>query len=540
MSEQETLHEKTTRPVQPLLASLPPVVTALLYLAAFTGLDGLAYRPDINPALLLLNAGLPYILVLTFGKRYVPVVLLGPLVSELVLDQSTLPRIVELTRDLIHGGWSVLILTMLLDRRLKFDPALGSQRDLLVLFGMALLHASGVTMIDTLARGSVSAAGGLAVDWRYAFDHWVAYLLGIVMMAPLGIFVLHRRWHGLSPADWTMHIGSILILFAGLMVFQETQPFHSFYIFSLPLLWMAVRGGIEAASIGLAITQAGLIITARSLPDAELDVPSLQVRLLVLTVMALVIGALVVERLRIERQLRLHQEAMERMARIASMSQLTSSIAHEINQPLMAAGTYARNAARLLEGAAPETRPAYESAQKAAEQIARAGEVVHRLKALFKVGKTMHRRVELGAIVARARELSLPLLQAGQVTCQLAAEAGPARIMGDPLQLEQVFVNLIQNAIQAMGAGGQIEITIGPSRDGRFDVVVADNGPGLPQELIDGVPIPFFSTKDTGIGVGLALTRTIVEAHDGKLTLRNGPQGARITVSLPSASKKGP
>lgn len=540
MNEQDALHEKTIRPVQPLLASLPPVVTAALYFAAFAGLNSLAYRQEINPALLLLNAGLPYILVLTFGKRYLPVVLLGPLISELLLDQSNLLRAVEWTRDLIHGGWSVLILIMLLDRRLRFHPALGSQRDLLVLFGMAVLHASGVTMIDTLARGTMAGPGNLWIDWRFAFDHWVAYLLGIVMMAPLGIFILHRRWHGLSPADWGLHIASILLLFAGLMVFQETRPFHSFYIFSLPLLWMAVRGGIEAASIGLAMTQIGLILTARWLPDAELDVPSLQVRLLVLTVMALVIGALVVERLRIERQLRLHQEAMERMARIASMSQLTSSIAHEINQPLMAAGTYARNAARLLEGAAPETRPAYDSAQKAAEQIARAGEVVHRLKALFKVGKTMHRRIELGAIVARARELCLPLLQEAQVTCQLAAGSGPARIMGDPLQLEQVFVNLIQNAIQAMEQGGQIEITIGPSRDGRFDVVVADNGPGLPQELIDGVPIPFFSTKDAGIGVGLALTRTIVEAHDGKLTLRNGPQGARITVSLPPASKKGP
>ncbi len=514
---------------------------SLAYFVLFVLLDNLAYRRAglaDDTAIVSLNSGLSYILVLNFGRPFLPAVILGPLLSELLLDQSRLPWLVEFVRDLALGSATAIALLVLTSRRLRFDPALASLRDLVTLLVIAAIEAAAATGIASLAQ---TLGGGLQASdsLRDILDLWVAHFLGVVMVAPLGILAFRNRWHILRLRDWLLHLSAILVVFLTLGFLDTTQPFQSFYVFSLPIIWMAARGGIEAASVGLAVTQAGLIIASQTLPHARIDVPELQARLLVLTVTGLVIGALVVERLRFERQLRQHQEAVERMARIASMGQLASSIAHEINQPLMAAGTYARLATKALAEEAPNLADARLAAEKSSGQITRAGEVVRRLRALFKLDKTLQRPHDLAEIIANARAASLGDHGARNVTCRVRLPVPAPMVMADQLQIEQVFVNLMQNAAQAMGQGGEIDIEVLSPREGRVEIIVSDNGPGLPEELINGVPIPFFSTREAGIGVGLALSRTIVEAHDGTLRLGNGAEGARIVVTLPTGRPEG-
>lgn len=508
---------------------------SLAYFILFVLLDNLAYRRAgiaDDTAIVSLNSGLSYILVLIFGRPYLPSVILAPLLSEWLLDQSRLQGQVELFRDLALGMTTAVALLILTSRRVRFDPALASLRDLATLLVIAAIEAAAATGIASLAQ-SLGGGPGDGTTLRDLLDLWVAQFLGVVMVAPLGILAFRNRWHILRPRDWLLHLSAILAVFLTLAFLDKAQPFQSFYVFSLPIIWMAARGGIEAASVGLAVTQAGLIIASQTLPNARIDVPELQARLLVLTVTGLVIGALVVERLRFERQLRQHQEAVERMARIASMGQLASSIAHEINQPLMAAGTYARLATKALAEDAVNVADARLAAEKSSGQITRAGEVVRRLRALFKLDKTLQRPHDLAEIIANARAACLNDLGPRNIGCRIRLPDPPPLVRADQLQIEQVFVNLIQNAAQAMGQGGQIEIEALPPREGQVEIIVSDNGPGLPEELINGVPIPFFSTKETGIGVGLALSRTIVEAHDGTLRLANGAEGARIVIVLP-------
>ncbi|WP_284179680.1 ATP-binding protein [Rhabdaerophilum sp. SD176] len=509
---------------------------SLAYFVLFVLLDNLAYRragiPD-DTAIVSLNSGLSYILVLKFGNIYLPAVILAPVLAELVLDQSRLPGMVELLRDLSLGATTALALLVLTSRRMRFDPALASLRDLATLLAIAALEAAAATGLVSLAQ-AFGAERSDPVSVRDILDLWVAHFLGVVMVAPLGIVAIRNRWHILRLRDWLLHLAAILAVFLTLAFLDKSQPFQSFYVLSLPIIWMAARGGIEAASVGLAVTQVGLIVASQTLPNARVDIPELQARLLVLTVTGLVIGALVVERLRFERQLRQHQEAVERMARIASMGQLASSIAHEINQPLMAAGTYSRLVTSALAESALNIEDARRAAEKSSGQITRAGDVVRRLRALFKLDTTLQRPHDLGEIIANARSLCLGDLTAKGISCKLRLPNPVPLVMADQLQIEQVFVNLIQNAAQAMESGGQIGIEVLPPRDGLVDAIVSDSGPGLPVELINGVPIPFFSTKETGIGVGLALSRTIVEAHDGLLRLGNGTVGARIVVSLPA------
>ncbi len=511
------------------------LLVALGYFLAYTLLDNLNYRRtgvlDEN-APLLLNAGLPYILILSFGRRFLPAVLLAPVLSEVLLDQTRLPMGVEVARDCAIGVLACFAQLLLTSRRLAFDPSLATIRTLMILFVVVVLESAGAASITVLARIAMET-GSLALKGRMILDSFVAQFLGMVVIAPLGLFFFRRIWLVLKPLDWLIHISAIGLVFALLFVMETNRPFQSFYLLSLPVLWMAVRGGVEAASVGIALTQAGLIVSQRFAPDVQMNVVDLQMRLMVLSILGLVTGVLVVERLRFERQLRRHQEAVARMARIASMSQLASSIAHEINQPLMAAGTYTRLATRAMETTPDRPEAALVPARKAGEQIERAGEVVRRLRALFKLDITLRKALNLLDVVMHARELCQGELAAAAVQCRIRAASVPAMVRADQLQLEQVMVNLIQNAIQATGAGGVLDIEIRAPRDGVVEVVFADNGPGLPQELIDGVPVPFFSTKESGIGVGLALSRTIIESHEGKLRLQNGTTGALITVSLP-------
>ncbi len=351
------------------------LMVALGYFLAYILLDNLNYRRtgvlDEN-APLLLNAGLPYILILSFGRRFLPAVLLAPVLSEVLLDQTRLPMGVEISRDLAIGAVACFAQLLLTSRRLAFDPSLATIRTLMILFVVVMLESAGAASITVLAR-MIMEANSLAPNGRMILDSFVAQFLGMVVIAPLGLFFFRRIWLVLKPLDWLLHISAIGLVFVLLFSIETERPFQSFYLLSLPVLWMAVRGGIEAASVGIALTQIGLIVSQRFVPNVQMNVVDLQMRLMVLSILGLVTGVLVVERLRFERQLRRHQEAVARMARIASMSQLASSIAHEINQPLMAAGTYTRLATRAMETTPDRPESALVPARKAGEQIERAG-----------------------------------------------------------------------------------------------------------------------------------------------------------------------
>ncbi len=516
------------------LERLHPALVVFAFILVYVLLDSLVYhRPKLpmEPAILSLHAGLGYILILAFGQAYLPCVILVPMLSEWLVDQTVMPVLIEVPRDLLTGAASALVIRMLLHHRLRFDPTLNSLRSITLLFAAAGLDSLFAAIILDLSRYLAEAPNPYLL-WRNIGDLWVARFTGIILVAPLGVLLLRGRWTALRTSDWCIHIGAIVGLFVVLMGFGEPQPLNAFYLFLLPIVWMATRGGLEAASLGLAVTQCGLIIVTWLLPSGSLDLIGVQSRLLVLTLTGLVVGALVVERLQFEQQLRVHQDALARMTRIASMSQLTSSIAHEINQPLMAAGTYTRLVTKALAGQ-PEHREVWAAAEKAQFQILRAGEVIRRLRALFRLDRSDYRPHDLPDMLLTSIELCQAELERRGVTCRLLIPETLPHILVDRMQIEQVFVNLIQNAAQAIGSDGMIRITARRGAKGLVEVLFADDGPGLPQDLTAGQPVPFFTTKEDGIGVGLALSRTIIEAHGGELVLSNGTSGAQVTILLP-------
>jgi C4-dicarboxylate-specific signal transduction histidine kinase len=261
--------------------------------------------------------------------------------------------------------------------------------------------------------------------------------------------------------------------------------------------------------------------------------------MLVLTITGLAAGALVTERRRAEFQLRLQQDAQARLARLGSMGELAAALAHEINQPLTAAGTYARVAAHALALGGTPPDVAREAANKAVGQVERAAEVVRRLRALIRLGRSEIAPVAVGRIVQESLELLRPEIDRRNITVREELARDLPLVMADVLQVEQVLINLVRNSIEAISgadvARGSVVIEAIRDEAGLVEVRVHDNGPGFEKEQVEAPLVPFATTKADGLGVGLALSRSIIEAHGGRLWVGKQSQGAVVHFTLPTS-----
>jgi len=268
----------------------------------------------------------------------------------------------------------------------------------------------------------------------------------------------------------------------------------------------------------------------------------LQALMLVLAVTGLVAGELVTERRRTEAQLRLQQESLSRLTRLGGMGELAAAVAHEINQPLMAAGTYTRLVNEAISSGKMDAGTVAETSKKAVAQVERAAEVVRHLRALVRLDHSNRAACDFKSIVDETIELCRPDLDRAQVSARTVLPADLPRVMVDFLQIEQVLINLLRNAADAIGntgnTRGSVLIEAKPV-DGEFvEVCVADSGPGFPPRFLDHAFLPLASSKAEGLGIGLPLCRSIVEAHGGKMWLDDGAQGAQgavVRFTLPIA-----
>jgi two-component system, LuxR family, sensor kinase FixL len=304
-------------------------------------------------------------------------------------------------------------------------------------------------------------------------------------------------------------------------------------------VWMAVRNGTEGVSAGVLITQCGLILGVGLLPEKSKELYAFQALMIVLAVTGLIAGALVTERRRIGAQLRLHQESLARVARLGSVGELATAVAHEVNQPLMAAGTYIRLVADSMMSGKVDPAEVTETAKKAVSQIDRAAEVIRRLRALVRLDRSNRIPVRFERIVKGMIELCKADLDQAGVTARskLAADLPP--VLVDVLQIEQVLSNLMRNSIEAIsdsgGTYGSIWIEAKRANDDFIEVRVLDTGPGFSLERIEMGFLPLSSSKPYGLGIGLSLCKSILEAHGGRLWLEQHSDGASVRFTLPIA-----
>jgi PAS domain S-box-containing protein len=234
------------------------------------------------------------------------------------------------------------------------------------------------------------------------------------------------------------------------------------------------------------------------------------------------------------------QSDFAHMNRVATMGQLTASITHEVNQPITAAVTYALAARRFLSADPPNFREVEDALSLIVKAGNRAGEVVQRIRALIKKVPARKDAVAIDDAVLEVIALTRTEAANNSVSVRTQFAEGLPRVKGDRVQLQQVMLNLIVNAIQAMSGIGegarelQISIDAVPS-EGGVRVGVRDTGPGLSPESLSRLFEPFYTTKPEGMGMGLSICRSIIEAHGGRLwATRCEPQGAHFQFTIPA------
>jgi PAS domain S-box-containing protein len=238
------------------------------------------------------------------------------------------------------------------------------------------------------------------------------------------------------------------------------------------------------------------------------------------------------DRIRALARLEQMQSDFAHMNRVATMGQLTASITHEVNQPITAAVTYALAARRFLSADPPNFREVNDALSLIVKEGNRVGEVVERVRALIKKVPARKDAVAINDAILEVIALTRTEAANNRVSVRTQFAEGLPRVQGDRVQLQQVMLNLIVNAIQAMsdiGEGArelQISIEAVPSKGG-VRVGVRDSGPGLNPESLSRLFEPFYTTKPEGMGMGLSICRSIIEAHGGRLwAIPCEPQGA--------------
>ena len=269
--------------------------------------------------------------------------------------------------------------------------------------------------------------------------------------------------------DWEamLQIGSTIALTVWVVaVFAQHHQLQLFYLMFLPVTWIAVRSGIEGVSVALMSIQLGLVVAIVVFPGRSIDVFDFQARMLILAVTGLVAGVLVSERRLAELRLRMNQDALAQVSRLGSMGELAAAIAHEINQPLSAAGTYTGLVAESLEGESLRDPSTLHLAQKAAVQIGRAADVVRRLGRWCDWDAAIGCRPVSGPSSRKPWILPEPILSGTTLRLSLEVASDLPLVMADRLQIEQVLLNLIRNSVDAIADAdaGMRQITIQATR----------------------------------------------------------------------------
>ncbi|HZC58133.1 MAG TPA: PAS domain S-box protein [Xanthobacteraceae bacterium] len=248
------------------------------------------------------------------------------------------------------------------------------------------------------------------------------------------------------------------------------------------------------------------------------------------------------ERQQTEARLQELQSELVHMSRLTAMGEMASTLAHELNQPLSAIANYMKGSRRLLESSSAENAPLVRDAlDKAAEQAVRAGHIIRRLRDFVARGESERRVEDVKKLVEEASALALVGAKDKGVRVRFEFAPRIDFVLADKVQIQQVLLNLMRNAIEAMEETEKRELVVSTAsgKETMVEIGVADSGCGIAPEVSAHLFQPFITTKRQGMGVGLSISRTIVESHGGSIAVNPNPGGGTIfTITLPAVTKE--
>lgn len=511
----------------------------LLYLAA--DLAAVAHAPDGIPYIPWnAAAALSFAMVARRGLSWLPTA-----AGAAVLAQA------------LHGGLWGDPLAALLDAavevtacataagRLRAD--LGRLRSVFSLFGAALAAAA----LMAAGKAALAVADGF-YPWSalgLAGHVFLAQAVAILAVAPLvmaggGL----RRWlrsEETPVVEALLQVGALGLIAWEVFGRFANEEIHFFYLLFLPFAWIATRHGQNGSALALATIYLAPVGSDRLVGHHDPAIVELQIRLGVLAMTSLLFGAMASERRSSETRMLARQTEIAHFQRLNVGWEMASALAHELNQPLTAAMNYTQAAQRLIARSEPDLERAAAVMAKSVGQIERVGQTIHGLRDFMRKGALRLAANTVGDMADDALRLVLAEANAAGVSLQSAGLQALPPVTADKTQMVQVLVNLVRNSVQALAASATENPTVVVSgrvtetgAENEVEVVVTDNGPGLAPHVLARVFEPFVTTKDAGMGLGLSISKSILEAHDGRLWVESPPHGgAAFHFTLPLAAK---
>jgi NO-binding membrane sensor protein with MHYT domain len=402
----------------------------------------------------------------------------------------------------------------------------------------------GLTILS-LVVAIVVTGGGFFVISRQGASPLRLVLSGIFM--GLGIVAMH--YTGMAAMRGHAELGYDRLLVALSVVIAIGASTAALWLaFQTTNLWQKL---IAALVMGLAISgmhytgMRAAIFTAHDAVhddpvNASLDQINLALAVAGITFVILAVASIasLSEQKRAEEALRQAQADLARVNRVTTMGALTASIAHEVNQPITAAATNADACMRWLSGDPPNLEEARAAAMGIVKDAMRAAEIINRIRLLFKKGTTQRELLDVNDVIREMIVLLRGEVAQHSVSVRTELAADLPQVMGDRVQLQQVMMNLMSNSIDAMkDVEGPRELAIKSQRaeNEHLMVSVSDTGVGLPPQQADQIFNAFVSTKLHGTGMGLSISRSIIESHSGRLwAADNSPRGASFHLTLPA------
>jgi len=504
-----------------------------VFVVAYLVLDRASYLfplPGFNVTPWNPQPSLAIALLVLIGQKAIWVVYLAILAAELMFRwEVTSLSSAMLVGAVLALGYSAMATAMrgsrpiALSLRHREDVA----RLLVVITVGSLLTGLALVLSIMVTRGLLE--GALLAWLRF----WIGDTVGMVVSLPLILMLSNevRRKQIIGLGRSREYLGQCIALVASLLLvfsLPESLQLEFFYLLFLPLIWIAVRHGLAGTAPAMVFAQVGVIFGVIGSGTSSLSVLELQVLLLALAIAGFFIAVVVDERQEIS-------ESLQRTLKLAAAGEMAAAIAHELNQPLTALNNYAQACRAIMEKtqSLPDDPLPRVLGQISAEAM-RAGDVIRRLRDLFKGGRLERMECDLNGLLADIVEDFGHKHPDVAVTWQALPQQVFARI--DEVQVALVLRNLLQNAFDAVSKNvnseKRIDVSVSKEDHGFVRVDVLDSGPGVAGDRQEKIFEPFYSDKLSGMGVGLSLSRTIIESHGGQLEVEPGPEG-RFYFTLP-------
>lgn len=378
-------------------------------------------------------------------------------------------------------------------------------------------------------------------------------LLGLVVGTPLLFALAGRRWAAWSVCrhsaalrwrDTLLFATAFALLLYVVFALRPFDQFRTSYLLFLPMVVVSLRHGLAGAVLAVPAAQIGLMAALALFPVRSNTPFEYQLLMLTLAVTTLYLGALATERADAVRtlaqrdaEMRERQHAVGQTLRAAAASEVASSLAHELNQPLSAIGTYARACREMMGDPVAHRVVLASTLEKVTRESARAGEIVRRMREFFRAGSLRLETTTPTELLQRAVEHTADRCARHGIELRLSCDATLPAIEVDRLQMGAALVNLLNNAVEALCEIPSPRVIALRASQPAADSVcidVEDNGPGIAVEVRDRLFEPLATSKPEGMGLGLAMSRSIAEGHGGSLWLDPQAPCTRFCLLLPT------